>query len=247
MQQDRTRLGGLYVVWLSDTHFYGGRAKQFKGRWRRHHTALEKGTHPNPYMQSVFDKNGRFDTEILRVISTPSEQVEAEQQWLENNFGQPGCVNLSRRPTNNASKPGPATRAKLSAAHKGKKLNLSDAERQRRRKAALALQTPVVIQKVRVSLTGRSLSPEHRCTLSERSARKGKPIHEALRAGIVKANQRRVGETRSPEVRDRISKSMSAKVWVCSSAGEAARVLPEELPKLQAEGWQRGRKYRVPL
>jgi hypothetical protein len=132
----------------------------------------------------------------------------------------------------------------MSAAHKGKKLNLSDAERQRRREAVVVMQTPAAIQKMRASLTGRSLSPEHRRTLSDRSARKGEPVHDALRAGIVAANKRRAGETRSPEVRAKIAAKVSSQVWMCNAEGATTRALPEDLPKLQAEEWQRGRKYR---
>lgn len=244
MQQDRTRLGGLYIVWLSDTHFYGGRAKQFKGRWRRHLTHLERGTHPNAYMQNVFNQHGRFDTEILRVLPTIPEQIKAEGQWLKANFGTPGCLNLSRRPTNNASKPSAASRAKMSAAQKGKSKNLSDAERQRRREAVVVMQTPAARLKMRASLTGRSLSAEHRRALSKNSARKGKPIHDALRAGIVAANKRRAGETRSPDVRAKIAAKVASQVWMCNVEGATTRVPPEDLPKFLAAGWQRGRKYR---
>jgi hypothetical protein len=239
MPQDRTRLGGLYLIWLSDTHYYGGRAKHFKSRWRRHRTALENGTHPNPYMQNVFNKNRRFDTEILLVIPTPSEQIHAEQQWLRDNFGRPGCVNLSRRPTNNTYI-SPETRKKISEANKGRKHNLSDAERQRRREAVVVMQTPEVIQKMRMSLTGRPLSPEHRRTLSDRSARKGQPIHDALRAGIVAANKRRVGEVRSQEVRAKITAKMSSLVWV-HKEDVSQRVPPEKMESLLSTGWSAGR------
>lgn len=195
-------------------------------------------------MQRVFNKHSRFEPEVLQVVGDATQRVEVEQRWLDKNVGEPGCLNIVRRATGNIHVSS-ETRNKMSANRKGKKLNLSDEERQRRREAVVCAQTPEAIEKMRASLTGRHLSIEHRGTLSERSARKGKSPHEALRAGIVKANKARVGETRSPEVRQRISEVLRLKVWVCNAEGMVTRVFPYDLPRLQAEGWQRGRKYRV--
>lgn len=87
--------GGLYVIRLSDTHYYGGRTKCFRTRWAVHRRLLREGKHFNAHAQAVFNKHGRFDAEVVCVISV-DEQRAAEKAWLDENFDKPGCVNLSR-------------------------------------------------------------------------------------------------------------------------------------------------------
>jgi hypothetical protein len=87
--------GGLYLIRLSPFHYYGGRSCDFEARWRRHLDLLLAGKHYNAYMQNVFNKHGTFDPEVLQELETLEEQTEAEQTWLEENFGSPGCLNLS--------------------------------------------------------------------------------------------------------------------------------------------------------
>ena len=53
--------GGLYILWLSDFHYYGGRAKKFKTRWRNHLRDLRAGRHENPRVQTVYNKYGQFE------------------------------------------------------------------------------------------------------------------------------------------------------------------------------------------
>lgn len=86
--------GGLYVIRLSDTHYYGCRTMTFQGRWAFHYRRLVEGKHHNAYAQSVFNQHKRFEPEVLSVLP-PQDQKEAEQKWLDENFGKPGCVNLS--------------------------------------------------------------------------------------------------------------------------------------------------------
>lgn len=87
--------GGLYVIRLSEKHYYGGRTSSFTRRWESHLKELLAGNHGNPYMQGVFNKFGVFEPEALTVISTTEDQVSAEQAWLDANIGEPGCVNLN--------------------------------------------------------------------------------------------------------------------------------------------------------
>lgn len=87
--------GGLYVIRLSEKHYYGGRTSSFSRRWESHLKDLIAGNHGNPYMQGVFNKFGVFEPEALTVISTTEDQVSAEQAWLDANIGEPGCVNLN--------------------------------------------------------------------------------------------------------------------------------------------------------
>lgn len=87
--------GGLYVIRLSDTHYYGGRTKSFPTRWAVHYRLLRDGKHFNPHAQSVFDQHGRFEPEVTCVLPEDAQRT-AEQEWLNEHFGQHGCVNLSQ-------------------------------------------------------------------------------------------------------------------------------------------------------
>jgi predicted GIY-YIG superfamily endonuclease len=53
--QSGARKGGIYVIRLSDTHYYGGRTVDFKKRWADHHRKLRAGLHYNFRMQRVFE------------------------------------------------------------------------------------------------------------------------------------------------------------------------------------------------
>ncbi len=52
---DDARKGGIYIIRLSDTHYYGGRTTNFKRRWADHHRDLRAGLHYNLWMQRVFE------------------------------------------------------------------------------------------------------------------------------------------------------------------------------------------------
>ena len=86
-------VGGIYLIRLSDTHYYGGRTGNFRVRWASHLRELREGRHNNRRMQRVFDLHGRFEPEVVEVIA-PRECPDAEQAWLDANFRKPGCVNL---------------------------------------------------------------------------------------------------------------------------------------------------------
>lgn len=87
--------GGLYVIRLSDTHYYGGRAKCFRTRWAVHHRLLIEGKHFNPRVQAVFNQHGRFQPEVVSFLPVEVQRA-AEQEWLDRHFDDPNCVNLSR-------------------------------------------------------------------------------------------------------------------------------------------------------
>ena len=89
------RVGGIYIMWLSDTHYYGGRTVDFKSRWRVHQRLLQKGKHTNQYAQAVYNKFGIFRTQVLAELPPdPDVHQKAERVWLDDNFGKPGCLNI---------------------------------------------------------------------------------------------------------------------------------------------------------
>lgn len=135
--------GGIYVIRLSDTHYYGGRTVDFAVRWRTHLALFKKGTHTNRYAQAVYDIHKRFDPEVL-VVLPEAEQRDAETKWLECHFGRQGCLNVWKSSQgahkgwrhSEATKakfksrvPSDETRRRLSQAHKGH--TVSDATRQK--------------------------------------------------------------------------------------------------------------------
>ena len=89
------RQGGLYLIRLSDRHYYGGRAKCFQTRWAVHSRLFRENKHFNPHAQAVFNQHGRFDPEVLCILPVENQHA-AEQVWLDKNFDNSGCVNLSR-------------------------------------------------------------------------------------------------------------------------------------------------------
>ena len=243
--------GGLYVIWLSDTHYYGGRAKSFRGRWRRHLRHLRRGGHTNPHMQAVFNQHGRFEPEVITVCPL-GEQEGVEQAWLDEHYGKTGCLNLSLSSRNNASFT-PASAAKRSATlearwghrPKGRKQNLTDEERERRRDTS-ARRTPEAREKMRRSLTGKTIPAHVRRKMAENSARKGKPITDAIRAGIVRSNKARTGWKHSASAMAKVSQAVKGLVWITKD-GSSQRVRPENLDGYLSEGWSRGRGSLRPL
>jgi hypothetical protein len=88
--------GGLYLIRFSDTHYYGGRTCSFRGRWAVHRRSLSAGRHPNAHMQAVYNQTKRFEPEVLCFTTDDNERRNLENAWLQENVGQPGCLNLSR-------------------------------------------------------------------------------------------------------------------------------------------------------
>lgn len=88
-----TPLGGLYIIRLSDTHYYGGRSTNCPLRWKTHLRDLRAGTHDNSRMQAVFNIHGRFEPTVTVPWTEGLDLRAVEQQWLDENFRKPGCVN----------------------------------------------------------------------------------------------------------------------------------------------------------
>jgi group I intron endonuclease len=174
--------GGLYVIWLSDTHFYGGRARSFKTRWRTHLRKLKDGKHKNTYMQNVFNKHGRFEPKVLVRLKKASDQVSAEQRWLDENHGTDGCVNLSNQATGRTE---------------GFRHSEETKEKMAGRKVSEATR-----RKISNTLKGRKLSAAHRQAISE--SNKGKTLSEEHRQTLIECNRQREW---TPEMRQKHSEA----------------------------------------
>ena len=239
--------GGIYVIRLSDTHYYGGRTKNFKKRWADHLRDLREGRHDNRRMQRVYDLHGRFDPEVVSALA-PDECPDAEQAWLDANFRKPGCVNLvassrggmtgwkatpesiTKRVATIRSRPDLIEKARTSLArnrvfitkeshHRGV---LKTAAKLRGRK-----QPPEQVARRVDAITGRRNTPETLARMSESGKR---------RAAAMPTSH---GE----ETRALISTQQRGRVWVNDGAGNR-RVWPDEADALVAAGWVRGKVGR---
>lgn len=166
-------MGGLYIIWLSDQHFYGGRTSDFRIRWDAHLNALRAGRHHNERMQRVFQKYGRFDPVVLEEID--EDLLAAEQRWLDENFEKPGCLNLSRwadRGANRGRKLTAEHRQKISEAHKGKVMSEESRKKMsaafRKRKAS-----PETKRRMSESQIGRKHTEESKRKMSEIAKKRG--------------------------------------------------------------------------
>lgn len=128
---------GIYVIRLSDRHYYGGRSVDVRKRARTHLRELRAGKHKNTHMQRVFDQHREFDIEVVMPLLSSEDQKVMEQYWLDVNVGVPGCVNLaptSITPEHRVPHT-PEAKAKIGAANKARPGNddrlRAMAERQR--------------------------------------------------------------------------------------------------------------------
>lgn len=169
--------GGLYIIWLSDTHYYGGRSVTLKRRWKDHLKSLVLGIHSNQYMQRVYNHHGVFRPEVLQFCSSLSDLVLLEQSWLDSNVGLPGCVNLNRSSVApDATSRTPETYRKVSNAKKG--VPLSKSHREALSKAHLGY-VHSEEQKRKISENGRG---KHMGPHSEDRKQQNRDSHTGLRA-----------------------------------------------------------------
>lgn len=205
--------GGVYVIWLSDTHFYGGSTKSFRERWYEHLRTLRKGVHKNPHMQNVFNRNHRFEPRIIKVVRDLNLRISSEQGWLDENFGVKGCVNIcavAEAAPMEGRTHSEESRAKMSAAKRGRKLSrdhcqaLSEAHKRRHRE-------------------GNGFSEETRAKISKGTRGKKRPDNAArnrARTGWEHTEAAKVkigaaanftGRSHSPEAREKISKALKGR------------------------------------
>lgn len=165
---------------------YVGSAKVFLRRWYRHSEDLRNGSHHSVLLQRAWNKYGEDSFEFRILEETTAKHAVAQEQvflnWLQTYDPRLG-YNIS--PTANSSlgvKFSQETKAKMSAARKGKTVS----KKTRERLSAIA--------------KGRTYSPEICLRMS--LARKGKPQSKEAVTKRAAANR---GKTRSDESRKRMS------------------------------------------
>lgn len=252
--------GGLYIIRLSEKHYYGGRAVCFATRWYDHLRNLQAGTHINSRMQRVFNKHGKFSPEVVSVLDRDT-QPDAEQAWLNEHYGKPGCVNISPHATGgNFIEWTPEMRQRHSEAHKGLRRSAASIEKQRQ----TVKSRPDLVEKARESLArnrlpvGAPRTPEHAEAIAAKlRGRKQDPEAVAKRAASNRGRKntpdtlRRMSESakrraqvqptsHGDETRALISSQQRGRVWV-NDGRVNQRLFPEEAERLLVQGWCRGR------
>jgi len=242
-----SRGGGIYLIRLSDSHFYGGRAQSFRVRWEQHYKALAKGEHRNLYMQSVYNKYGRFEPVILERHKTHTARVAAEQSWLDEHHGTEGCVNLSPHATGgNIVDWTEEMRKRHSEALMGQVRSPESLQRQ----AESWHKNPENRRKARRSADRNRLPKGYRASEAHRKAnaeaRRGKRLPETTKA-TMRDSQKRRRERESAEDREAVNKKIGAAMRgrVTINNGSVTRMVwPEEAADLLSSGWSRGKAKR---
>lgn len=243
--------GGLYIIWLSDTHYYGGRARNFQRRWSVHLSTLRAGSHRNGRVQAVFDRYGRFEPAVVQEIIGVAEMIAAEQAWLDRHIGQPGCLNIDASADGPFGRvPSPETRAKISATLTGRPHDslrrLRNSMAQKGRKLSFATR-----QKISAAHRGKRLSAEVRarmkaaaCTRKKRvfvpSSRKGASLSAEMRTKMAVGQQRR----RCREKAAGLCHPNRGRVWVSHPEAGSKLVAAADVESHLNHGWVRGRTHK---
>lgn len=138
---------GIYSIRQGDK-FYVGQAVDIKRRWNRHRNSLRSGTHSNPHLQNAWNKHGEdsFHFEIIEICES-DVLLEREEYWISSLDAVQAGFNCkvasttwigkqhrdeTRKKISESHKGKlmtPDHCAKISAAKKGKKQNLTDEQR----------------------------------------------------------------------------------------------------------------------
>lgn len=211
---------GIYCIRnLVSGRVYVGSAVYIKQRWSGHRALLRKGNHHARILQRSWDKHGAasFSFEILEAVESARDLVAREQYWIDALHAACPMRGFNASPTAGSPlgvKHSAETRAKQSAARKGKKFGAQSAEHRANLGAAKR---------------GRKFSAEARANMS--AARKGKkrstPFSAEHRARLAASAQSRipalVARNRSPEHRKKVSLGKTG-----------SKASPETLAKMSA-------------
>lgn len=155
------RSPGVYLIQYRD-RFYIGATGDVHVRWIAHQSALRSNRHPNPILQSIYNKHGvgAFRLHVAAQALDLDSAREAEQRLLDAHFKNPKCMNIAPCATH-PTQGRPLTaehRAKIAASRRGHK-----ASQETRRKLSSALsgrkQSAAHIANRAAALRGQRLKP----------------------------------------------------------------------------------------
>lgn len=194
-------MSGVYQIICEKTgHLYVGGSKSPKRRWSRHRYLLNKGHHKNIRLQDAWKTYGETSFSFALIEACDERDLrEREQWWIDNTepsllFNLNLDADMPPSQTGNRWKKTKEAILKTSTALKGRKSGPRSPETKR---------------KLSDSLSGRSLSLEHRQNLS--TAAIGKKMSDAARQKMSEKAKQRVGRTVSEETRKKIAESLRAR------------------------------------
>lgn len=244
MPTDITPKGGLYVLRLSDSHYYGGRSANCDHRWKEHLRDLQAGTHYNKRMQAVYNLHKRFEPEVVTPWTEGLDLREVEQRWLDANFRKPGCVNLVRTSDGGGGEWSDASKKKMSQTLTSRPDLIAKARESMSKNRDKRLWTPEARQKLRernIARRGVPQKPEHVSQRAESNrGRKNTPETIKLMSESAKVRSKAHPTVHGQGTRELISTQQRGRVWV-HSATVNQRVWPTEATDLLAQGWFPGR------
>lgn len=221
LSSDSTRHTGVYVIRnvVNGKVYVGSASRGIRSRWNEHLSNLRKARHANRHLQAAWIKygEGAFEFKVLLVCGADdcltNEQIFIDQMKAAND--EYGYNILPLAGSARGWKPNAETRAKMSAAGKGR---VKTPEHQAKISAAQIGQkrAPLSVEQrtlLSVIHKGRPKSAEHRAKIAAaHRGRKKSPEHLAkiLAANtILKAIAANVGRVDSPE---RIAKRVATRL-----------------------------------
>jgi len=199
-------------------------------RWQRHTYCLRHGTHGNPHLQSAWTAYGEhaFVFAVVETFGSVEETNAAECRYIAH-FRSVGIELYNMRAGGANGKPSAETRARQSAAHKGKPGRIkSETERAWMRGRKMSAESSA---KTRAANIGRAVSEETRAKL--RAANIGKKYPADVRARMGAAKRGRPGRKQSQDEKDasrarKLGTKHSAATKAKMSASQRRRATGEE-------------------
>lgn len=85
---------GIYRITIGDKYYYG-QSSRLKKRTNEHRSYLNRGCHPNKFMQAAYDKYQDYKYEIILYCDEDNLDMY-EQKFLDEHYGLEDCMNLSK-------------------------------------------------------------------------------------------------------------------------------------------------------
>jgi len=203
--------------------FYYGSSKNLYDRWRKHRNKLRRNAHPNPHIQSSWNKHGEdaFKFEVVAEFESLDEMDMVEEALIQENIFDPLCMNQSLW----AKSP---WRGVYGEAHSRYGKPISDQHKKRLSEAAKQQWAEADPR------TGKKHSAETRAKISAKiqqalaEGRGGKFIPSTttrqLMAKALKGNQNAKGCKRSEEFKDAVRERMIGnKNWLGKKHSEESK------------------------
>lgn len=181
---------GIYLIKNAITgSLYVGSSKNIRTRVDVHKFNLRRGTHHSPYLQRSWDKYGE-DAFLFSVVELCDLTLLIEREQFYFGVMKPDYNVLKTAGSRLGSKQSPETRAKISAANKGKPKPPRTAEHQAKITEATQNRSEKTREKMAAAKRGTKASDETRIKMSEAARGKAKDPDAIARMVRTKAEKR---------------------------------------------------------